>query len=67
MLADWVGASSPVEVATHLFFSPFVGGGRGGRRVELVAWMMGLQTAFGVVLALLAAWQLRPIFRRQDQ
>ena len=34
--------------------------------VELIAWMMGLQLAFGLVLALLAAWQLRPIFRRQD-
>ena len=30
--------------------------------VELVAWMMGLQLAFGLVLALLASWQLRPFF-----
>ena len=29
--------------------------------------MMGLQLGFGMVLALLAAWQLRPIFRRQDE
>ena len=28
--------------------------------------MMGLQLAFGLVLALVASWQLRPIFRRQD-
>ena len=31
-----------------------------------LGWMIGLQAAMGVVFALLAAVQLRPIFKRQD-
>ena len=34
--------------------------------LEVISWMIGLQLGFGLVLATLAAWQLRPIFRRQD-
>ena len=69
-LAVWVGASSPLEVGYQLFFSTMAGFAVGRARlleVELIAWMMGLQLAFGFVLALLASWQLRPIFRRQDE
>ena len=67
-LAEWIGASSPVEVVWQLFCSTVMTGGGSSHRseVELIAWMMGLQLAFGLVLALLASWQLRPIFRRQD-
>jgi len=70
-LAEWVGSSSPLEVGRQLFWR-LVGGGfaRGGLSwlslLKLVGWMSGLQLTFGVVLAVLAAWQLRPIFRRQQ-
>jgi ABC-type transport system involved in multi-copper enzyme maturation permease subunit len=65
-LRDWIGPSSPLAVAISLFFSAVAGGGPRGSELELIGWMAGLQTAFGVVLAALASWQLRPIFRRQD-
>ncbi len=69
-LSEWLGASSPLEVAYKLFFSTMSSFGAGRVRlleVELIAWMMALQLALGLVLALLASWQLRPIFRRQDE
>jgi ABC-type transport system involved in multi-copper enzyme maturation permease subunit len=64
-LADWVGRSSPVEVARLMFWDAVGGGISRWTVLELTAWMIGLQAAFGVVLSALAAWQLRPIFRRQ--
>ena len=66
-LSEWVGASSPIEVAYQLAFSLMAGGGARFAEVELIAWMMGLQVVFGLVFALLASLQLRPIFRRQDE
>jgi ABC-type transport system involved in multi-copper enzyme maturation permease subunit len=64
-LNEWIGASNPAEVALASF-----GMVRGGVSplpdVEDISWMIGLQLAFGLVLATLAALQLRPIFRRQD-
>jgi ABC-type transport system involved in multi-copper enzyme maturation permease subunit len=65
-LAEWIGASSPIDVAYDLFYGAMMRGGTRSSEIELVAWMMGLQAAFGLVLALLASLQLRPIFRRQD-
>jgi ABC-type transport system involved in multi-copper enzyme maturation permease subunit len=65
-LAEWASASSPVEVAYGLFYNAMMASGTKSSVVELVAWMMGLQLAFGLVLAFVASWQLRPIFRRQD-
>jgi hypothetical protein len=65
-LAEWIGASSPIDVAYDLFYGAMLSGGKRTSEIELVAWMMGLQAAFGLVLALLASLQLRPIFRRQD-
>jgi len=65
-LADWVGYSSPIEVGRRLIFGMIGGGLSGLSLLELVGWMSGLQLAFGIVLAALAAWQLRPLFRRQD-
>jgi hypothetical protein len=62
--ADWVGASSPVYAVVDLFRSLQMGGGRDWE--ESFLWMIALQAGFGVVLAILAAVQLRPIFRRQD-
>ena len=65
-LSEWFGASSPVNVARALFFSTVMTRGMGTKsEVETIVWMIGLQAAFGVVLSLVAAWQLRPIFRRQ--
>src|SRR5262249_54450370 len=63
-LADWVEASGPVSIFFGMFRSVFMGGGASWD--ESLLWMIGLQAAFGVVLALLAAVQLRPIFKRQD-
>ncbi len=65
-LGEWISPSSPISVAIALFFSAVGGGGTRGSELELIGWMVGLQTAFGVALAALASWQLRPIFRRQD-
>jgi ABC-type transport system involved in multi-copper enzyme maturation permease subunit len=65
-LSEWLGASSPIEVARELFFSTVMTRGMGTKsEVSTIVWMIGLQTAFGCVLSLVAAWQLRPIFRRQ--
>ena len=63
-LGDWVGASSPVYVFYGMFRSLVFGGAAGWE--ESLLWMIGLQAGFGVVMAVLAALQLRPIFRRQD-
>ena len=66
-LADWVGATSPITVGWRLIVSTIMSRGRGsGSDVSILGWMIGLQAASGLVLALLAAVQLRPIFRRQD-
>ncbi len=66
-LAEWLGASSPIQVGRDLIYSIVISRGAGTRsELELLTWMMGLQFAFGIVLSLLAALQLRPIFRRQD-
>ncbi len=65
--AEWAGASSPLQVGEDLLFG-FVGTG-GGQRIsemEVIAWMTGLQLIFGLFLAVLAAVQLRPVFRRMD-
>jgi ABC-type transport system involved in multi-copper enzyme maturation permease subunit len=63
-LAEWVGASSPADVfwvvSRGMMF------GFLARWEDMVYWMIGLQLAAGVVLAALAAVQLRPIFKRQD-
>jgi ABC-type transport system involved in multi-copper enzyme maturation permease subunit len=63
-LADWVGASSPVYAFTDMFRSLLMRQRTGWG--EALLWMIGLQAASGVVLALLAAVQLRPVFKRQD-
>jgi ABC-type transport system involved in multi-copper enzyme maturation permease subunit len=65
-LAHWIGASSPVEVLWQLTYLAVFSGGKASPEIELVAWMMGIQLACGLMLAFLAALQLRPIFRRQD-
>ena len=65
-LSEWLGASNPIEVVWDLFYSTVVTRGMGTRsEVETIIWMIGLQMAFGFILSIVAAWQLRPIFRRQ--
>jgi ABC-type transport system involved in multi-copper enzyme maturation permease subunit len=63
-LAEWIEATSPVTLVWDLFYGVLFGGGADW--VESLCWMIGLQAAAGVMLALLAAVQLRPIFKRQD-
>ncbi len=65
-LADWVGSSSPVEVVRNTINGIVFGGGSVSTELEAILWMLGLQTVFGLILAILAAMQLRPIFRGQD-
>ena len=47
-----------------LIYTIAMAGGMAGSKteIELVAWMMGLQLAFGLVLSLVASCQLRPSF-----
>jgi hypothetical protein len=60
-----VGASGPVYVGRDLLFSVVRGTGSIGWE-ESLRWMIVLQAAMGIVFALLAAVQLRPIFKRQE-
>ena len=62
--AEWVGASSPADVFWVVFRGMMFGSL--ARWEDMLYWMIGLQLAAGVVLAALAAVQLRPIFKRQD-
>jgi ABC-type transport system involved in multi-copper enzyme maturation permease subunit len=64
-LAAWVGASSPVELYGGALYGVGFRGGQAWDQ-EVLAWMLGLQLAYGAALAALAAAQLRPIFRRQE-
>ncbi|MGP0066001.1 MAG: ABC transporter permease subunit [Isosphaeraceae bacterium] len=63
-IASWVGASSPADVIWVV--SRGMMSGSIANWEDLIYWMVGLQLVAGVVLATLAAMQLRPIFRRQD-
>jgi ABC-2 family transporter protein len=65
-LAEWVGSSSPVEVGRDLVFGLAVGPTSVSSELAAITWMMGLQLGFGLILAIAASVQLRPIFRRQD-
>ena len=65
-LSEWLGASSPIEEAWELCYSTVMTRGKGTKsEVETIVRMIALQTAFGLILSIIAAWQLRPIFRRQ--
>ena len=65
-LDDWVGATNPAEIA-WTWLNAFRARAIPVVDVEALSWMIGLQLAFGLVLATVAALQLRPIFRRQDE
>ncbi len=62
-LAEWGVASSPGDTILDLY----LGGITPGRDWRpTICWMIGLQAGLGSLLAMLAAVQLRPVFRRQD-
>jgi ABC-type transport system involved in multi-copper enzyme maturation permease subunit len=64
-LMEWVGASSPVYVTRNLVWS-LVAAAPVASWAQSLGWMIGLQAGAGVVLAALAAIQVRPIFKRQE-
>jgi len=60
---SWVAPPSPLDFVTSAART------LGGSPAELgpyVAWMVGMQTAYGTLFIVLAAWQLRPAFRRHE-
>jgi len=65
-LADWLSASSPVDVVKNYLFLSIRGLGGGAASAEELFWLAGLQSAAGVVLVAVAAWRLRPVYRRQQ-
>ncbi len=62
-LGDQMSASSPVDMIRELVLGGFM---PGRDWLGSVVEMIGLQAALGLLLAILAAVQVRPIFRRQD-
>ena len=63
-VTEWIGASSPTEVLWPLYRGVMFGSI--ASLEEMVYWMIALQFSVGVLLSALASFQLRPIFRRQD-
>jgi hypothetical protein len=59
---EWVNATNPFSVVLAEVLSP-----GGPKLVERGLWMIGLQTTCGAILAILAAWRLRPIFAAQQE
>jgi ABC-type transport system involved in multi-copper enzyme maturation permease subunit len=67
----WVGATTPTSFllsAPILARRRFVGTPAGAMPtfLEQLIWMIGLQCALAVFFLLIASWQLRPTFRRQE-
>ena len=62
---DWLLASSPLPVARTLFFAAWLGWG-GVNPVEDLAWMAAIQGAAGLAFVAVAAWQVRPAYRRLE-
>lgn len=68
---DWVQITSPLGLevmyrnqSRRAFMTA---GARGPGLLELYLWMVGLQVGVGALFILIAAWRLRPIFRRQEE
>ena len=61
--ADWLAASSPAELIRDLLYTLQSGS---TTFLSSVIVMIEIELVAGLVLAALAAWQLRPVFRRQE-
>ncbi len=61
---DWLVPDSPLALLTRSRMA-FLGGS-GAVVWEQAAWMFGSQIGFGSLLVALAAWQVRPAFRRLE-
>jgi hypothetical protein len=71
-LSDWVGATTPVSlliwnVPSLRWFFLGMAGGIPTPVFDQFLWMIGLQFGLAVLFLLIAAWQLRPTFRRQEE
>jgi ABC-type transport system involved in multi-copper enzyme maturation permease subunit len=71
-VSEWVRSATPVSLLiwTRPFYRrQFLGMTRGvpPTFLDQFLWMMGLQCALGVIFLLIAGWQLRPTFRRQEE
>jgi ABC-type transport system involved in multi-copper enzyme maturation permease subunit len=60
-VVEFFGASSPLHA---IFFSAVAWGGSPGSLYAGLAWMAGLQVAFGAVLLAVAVARLRPVHRK---
>jgi ABC-type transport system involved in multi-copper enzyme maturation permease subunit len=70
--SDWVATTTPVSLLlwTQPFYRMRFLGMRAGLPpafFDQFLWMMGLQCALGMLFLLIASWQLRPTFRRQEE
>jgi ABC-type transport system involved in multi-copper enzyme maturation permease subunit len=62
---DWLDASSPFGLGIRAYFWLPLGMSTPAM-VDRFLWMVGLQLGGAALMILLAAWRLRPIFRRQE-
>lgn len=60
-VSDWIGPPSPFGMMTN---AATTFGGGSGPLIGYVRWMVAMQAVYGTLFVLLAAWQLRPAFRR---
>jgi ABC-type transport system involved in multi-copper enzyme maturation permease subunit len=62
-LSDWLFLLSPLSVGRDVAVGMFTGA---TAFLDSLFWMIGLQVAAGTVLVALAAWRVRPVFRKQE-
>jgi ABC-type transport system involved in multi-copper enzyme maturation permease subunit len=62
-LLEWLTLSSPIGPGRRFFFALLSGG---GSVLDDLTTMIAFQVGAGAVLAALAAWLLRPVFRAQE-
>jgi ABC-type transport system involved in multi-copper enzyme maturation permease subunit len=72
-VCEWSATTTPVSLLLwtqfYFFGRPLLGmrGGPPPPFFDQFLWMMGLQCALAVIFLLIAGWQLRPTFRRQEE
>ena len=59
----WLWPASPLGLVTS---APSVYGSGSNELARLLFWMVGSQAVYGTLFTTLAAWQLRPAFRRHE-